>query len=118
MYKLRQTWNDIFSQEKLYEIDTRTKKLDPAWPITAKPPGTIVGVVTPSVPPSKQETVVKNAVGDKKILIQVDEIIQNPVVKSVSNNSIGEVNFLFKNMLTLYSFYLYFVVLSQLNLFS
>ena len=38
LYKLRQTWSTIFPVRKLYAVDTRIKsKLDPAWPITAKP---------------------------------------------------------------------------------
>lgn len=39
LYKLRQTWNDIFPQRKLYAIDARIhEKHDPAWPITAPKP--------------------------------------------------------------------------------
>ena len=35
MYKLRQTWNEVFPVRTLYEIDVCVKKIDPAWPITA-----------------------------------------------------------------------------------
>ncbi|KAK2163156.1 hypothetical protein LSH36_84g01011 [Paralvinella palmiformis] len=38
MYKLRQTWTDIFGNKKLYSLDVRISQIDPAWPITAKPP--------------------------------------------------------------------------------
>ncbi|CAH1974031.1 unnamed protein product [Acanthoscelides obtectus] len=38
MFKLRQTWNDVFPQMKLYAIDVQISLLDPAWPVTAKPP--------------------------------------------------------------------------------
>lgn len=38
MYKLRQTWNEVFPQMKLYAIDVQISLLDPAWPVTAKPP--------------------------------------------------------------------------------
>ncbi|XP_054160515.1 polyadenylation and cleavage factor homolog 11-like [Oppia nitens] len=39
LYKLRQTWADIFHHKKLYAIDVRIhNQLDPAWPITAPKP--------------------------------------------------------------------------------
>ncbi|XP_069130811.1 pre-mRNA cleavage complex 2 protein Pcf11-like [Argopecten irradians] len=38
MFKVRQTWNEIFPNRKLYAIDVRVNLLDPAWPITAQPP--------------------------------------------------------------------------------
>lgn len=37
MFKLRQTWNDVFPQNKLYAIDVQIRHYDPAWPITAQP---------------------------------------------------------------------------------
>ena len=37
MYRLRQTWNDIFPNIILYALDRKIREdLDPAWPITAK----------------------------------------------------------------------------------
>lgn len=36
MYALRQTWNDVFSQPKLYALDLKVNNIDRAWPITAK----------------------------------------------------------------------------------
>ncbi|XP_026285069.1 pre-mRNA cleavage complex 2 protein Pcf11 isoform X2 [Frankliniella occidentalis] len=37
MYKLRQTWNEIFPEEHLYAMDVKVSTLDPKWPITASP---------------------------------------------------------------------------------
>ncbi|XP_065313874.1 pre-mRNA cleavage complex 2 protein Pcf11-like isoform X2 [Gordionus sp. m RMFG-2023] len=36
LYKLRQTWGDIFPQKLMYTLDKAVQKLDPAWPITAQ----------------------------------------------------------------------------------
>lgn len=36
LYKMRQTWKALFSHLLLYQIDINVKKLDPAWPVTAK----------------------------------------------------------------------------------
>lgn len=36
MFKLRQTWTEILPNKVLHNLDVRVKKLDPAWPITAK----------------------------------------------------------------------------------
>lgn len=41
MYKLRQTWGDVFPARKLYELDLRVKEIDHAWPVTATPPPSI-----------------------------------------------------------------------------
>lgn len=38
MYKLRQTWPDIIPNKQLYLLDRKVQLIDPAWPITAKPP--------------------------------------------------------------------------------
>ena len=38
MFKLRQTWADIFPAKKLYALDLRVNQIDPAWPVTAPPP--------------------------------------------------------------------------------
>lgn len=38
MYKLRQTWVKCIPNNKLFALDVRVKRIDPAWPITAKPP--------------------------------------------------------------------------------
>lgn len=42
MFNLRQTWNEIFPQPKLYTLDVKVNMIDPNWPITAK--------VVPKVP--------------------------------------------------------------------
>lgn len=41
MFLLRQTWNEVFPQPKLYTLDVKTNALDPGWPITAKVKPTI-----------------------------------------------------------------------------
>lgn len=41
MFKLRQTWNDVFPQMKLYAIDVQIHQIDPAWPVTAQPSNSI-----------------------------------------------------------------------------
>lgn len=38
MFKLRQTWGPFFTNLSLYNLDTRTHDIDPAWPITARVP--------------------------------------------------------------------------------
>lgn len=38
MWKLRQTWDDVFPAKKLFSLDVRVKSIDPAWPITAPSP--------------------------------------------------------------------------------
>lgn len=35
MWKLRQTWNDVFPPKKLFSLDVRVQSIDPAWPVTA-----------------------------------------------------------------------------------
>ena len=41
MYKLRQTWADVFPARKLYVLDLRVKDIDHAWPVTAPTPTSI-----------------------------------------------------------------------------
>ncbi|XP_049279637.1 uncharacterized protein LOC125762019 isoform X1 [Anopheles funestus] len=36
MFSLRQTWNDVFQQSKLYTLDVKINSIDPGWPITAQ----------------------------------------------------------------------------------
>ncbi len=33
LYKLRMTWGEVFSQEKLRQLDLKVKTLDPKWPV-------------------------------------------------------------------------------------
>lgn len=42
MFKLRQTWTDVLPNKILYNLDLSVKKLDPAWPVTAKNPKKIL----------------------------------------------------------------------------
>ncbi|CAG9820212.1 unnamed protein product [Phaedon cochleariae] len=58
MFKLRQTWNDVFPQKKLYAIDVQINLLDPAWPVTALPPSNSIYfnpkfLQTNAAPPTK-----------------------------------------------------------------
>ncbi|CAG2053802.1 unnamed protein product [Timema podura] len=55
MFKLRQTWNEVFPPKKLYALDVRVSSIDPAWPITALPTGTIL--VNPRFMQAKATTV-------------------------------------------------------------
>lgn len=38
LFKLRSTWDDMFQLTKLYALDVKVNKLDPAWPIKPLPP--------------------------------------------------------------------------------
>lgn len=38
MFKLRQTWNELFPSQRLYVLDYKVNQVDPAWPITAPAP--------------------------------------------------------------------------------
>uniref|UniRef100_A0A8B9KJZ5 Pre-mRNA cleavage complex 2 protein Pcf11 n=1 Tax=Astyanax mexicanus TaxID=7994 RepID=A0A8B9KJZ5_ASTMX len=38
LFKLRSTWDDIFTLKKLYALDVRVNSIDPAWPIKPLPP--------------------------------------------------------------------------------
>lgn len=37
MFKLRETWHDVFPATKLYQMDVKVNLIDPAWPIQAQP---------------------------------------------------------------------------------
>lgn len=37
LFKLRNTWSDVFPAEKLFALDSRVKTIDPAWPVIAVP---------------------------------------------------------------------------------
>ncbi|KAJ8667668.1 hypothetical protein QAD02_009331 [Eretmocerus hayati] len=41
MWKLRDTWNDVFSSRKLLALDIKVNQIDPAWPIPGLPPGVV-----------------------------------------------------------------------------
>lgn len=56
LFKLRQTWVNVFSEDKLLAIDKKCHSIDPAWPITAKPSNTgkpSVSVIKPPEPKRK-----------------------------------------------------------------
>ncbi|CAG9826753.1 unnamed protein product [Diabrotica balteata] len=60
MFKLRQTWNEVFPQMKLYAIDVQISLLDPAWPVTAKPPSNSIHLnprFLKNTPPSSTPTI-------------------------------------------------------------
>ncbi|XP_022650522.1 pre-mRNA cleavage complex 2 protein Pcf11-like isoform X2 [Varroa destructor] len=38
LFKLRQTWKDIFPERKLYALDLNTQAVDPNWPVCAAAP--------------------------------------------------------------------------------
>ncbi|XP_062910025.1 pre-mRNA cleavage complex 2 protein Pcf11 [Mobula hypostoma] len=38
LFKLRSTWDDMFQLTKLYALDVKVNKIDPAWPIKPLPP--------------------------------------------------------------------------------
>lgn len=40
MFKLRQTWSDLFSAKTIYALDAKVHQIDPAWPCSA-PPSTV-----------------------------------------------------------------------------
>lgn len=45
MWKLRQTWNDVFPAKKLFSLDVRVQSIDPAWPIAPLKPSISSGVI-------------------------------------------------------------------------
>ncbi|XP_017022382.1 pre-mRNA cleavage complex 2 protein Pcf11 isoform X1 [Drosophila kikkawai] len=49
MYALRQTWNEVFPQSKMYALDMKVKRLDNNWPITAKQPAANKIHVNPAI---------------------------------------------------------------------
>lgn len=58
MFKLRQTWTDILPNKILYNLDLSVKKIDPAWPVTAKNPSKKI-LVTPKFIDGSSEKVCK-----------------------------------------------------------
>lgn len=37
MWKLRQTWSEVFPPKKLFALDVKVHNIDPAWPIAQLP---------------------------------------------------------------------------------
>lgn len=80
MYKLRQTWNDVFPNRILYEIDLSIKRIDPAWPVTA---------VQPSLANNQDKqapTVTSNPKDINKPVNSVSNINNNKTNSLVSNS--------------------------------
>lgn len=68
LYKLRQTWNEVFPNPVLYQIDVSVKRIDPAWPVTANNPNS-------SQPPSAMSRSSPNQTSSKSILLNQTNII-------------------------------------------
>lgn len=49
MYNLRQTWNDVFPQTKLYALDVKVNLMDNNWPVTAKVVSSAAASKTPKI---------------------------------------------------------------------
>lgn len=64
LFSLRQTWNEVFPQQKLYALDVKVNAIDRNWPITAE-----LGVPKVHVNPN---FIHRNKTGDS----QRDEIIE------------------------------------------
>ncbi|EPB77467.1 hypothetical protein ANCCEY_03450 [Ancylostoma ceylanicum] len=46
LYRLRQTWGDVFNRSKLYQLDIKVNEIDRAWPLTALKQGGKPPVIT------------------------------------------------------------------------
>lgn len=79
LYKLRQTWNEVFSNRILYEIDVKIKRIDPAWPITAS---------TASAPPLNNQT--NLPASQSQPATSGNSQINNPMTTQVSKISINQ----------------------------
>lgn len=58
MYRLRQTWGDIFNRSKLYQLDIKVNEVDRAWPLTALKQGAKPPVITNPAPVAAPTTTV------------------------------------------------------------
>ncbi|VDM56923.1 unnamed protein product [Angiostrongylus costaricensis] len=58
MYRLRQTWGDIFNRSKLYQLDIKVNEVDRAWPLTALKQGAKPPVITNPAPVTAPTTTV------------------------------------------------------------
>jgi len=65
LFKLRQTWKEVFSNATLYMIDKNVSKIDPAWPITA--------------------TAEPEINGGKKVLLEINESKQKMAERPISS---------------------------------
>ena len=102
MYKLRQTWNEVFPVRTLYDIDVRVQKIDPAWPITAnlsggKSSSTNVSKNVPTKPPPPPSTQV-NVVNVVNNMTHTSAVASSLSMKSISSSTsvnIQEVKYCF-----------------------
>ncbi|XP_035442631.2 pre-mRNA cleavage complex 2 protein Pcf11 isoform X3 [Spodoptera frugiperda] len=74
MFKLRETWHDVFPATKLYQLDVKVNLIDPAWPIQAQPQqsnihttATTSTTVTPAaVVPAEEDEKMRNILAKKE----------------------------------------------------
>ncbi|KAG5886429.1 hypothetical protein JTB14_035721 [Gonioctena quinquepunctata] len=85
MFKLRQTWNEVFPQMKLYAIDVQINLLDPAWPVTAMPPSNRIhfnpkflksSTTSPKMEPEPNKIIGATPSIDKETLLMQEKLIQ------------------------------------------
>ncbi|OWF46603.1 uncharacterized protein LOC110455499 isoform X2 [Mizuhopecten yessoensis] len=69
MFKVRQTWNEIFPNRKLYAVDVRVNLVDPAWPVTAQPPVESSIHVNPKFLAAKQQKEEEEILEDDDLII-------------------------------------------------
>lgn len=80
MFNLRQTWNEIFPQPKLYTLDVKVNMIDPNWPITAK--------VVPKVPKVHINPKFMPKGDEKGAIPQV--VVQAAKAKAVNDSNLEE----------------------------
>ncbi|XP_053616677.1 pre-mRNA cleavage complex 2 protein Pcf11 isoform X2 [Plodia interpunctella] len=70
MFKLRETWHDVFPATKLYQLDVKVNLIDPAWPIQAQPQQSNIHPVattsTATAPPTEDEEKMRTIVAKKE----------------------------------------------------
>jgi hypothetical protein len=100
MYKLRQTWNEVFPVRTLYDIDVRVQKIDPAWPITAnlsggKSSSTSVSKNVPTKPAPPPQVNVVNVVNNMTHTHAVASSLSMKSISSSTSVNIQEVKYCF-----------------------
>ncbi|KJH53064.1 hypothetical protein DICVIV_00749 [Dictyocaulus viviparus] len=58
LYRLRQTWGDIFNRSKLYQLDIKVNEVDRAWPLTALKQGAKPPIISSTTQAATQATTV------------------------------------------------------------
>ncbi|CAH0719314.1 unnamed protein product, partial [Brenthis ino] len=67
MFKLRETWHDVFPSTKLYQLDVKVNLIDPAWPIQAQPhQSNIHTTPTPSTSLTEEEERMRSVLAKKE----------------------------------------------------